>query len=93
MDESSSKRFYLYLVKNFPLVFISAQCYTLQIVPEIYRFMNNLINLTESVACNTCSMGISLQNIIEEDDHPPSSRRTPGCAVNNVIISAGIRMA
>jgi hypothetical protein len=66
----------------------------LQIVPEISGFMNNLLyQNTELVDSNTSSMGISLQNIIEDDDHPPSSRRTPWCAVNNVIIAAGIRMA
>ena len=56
--------------------------------------MNNLIDINiGSVTSISSSMGNSLQNIVEDDDHPPSSRRTLGCAVNNAIIPAGIRMA
>lgn len=46
------------------------------------------------VITGDCSMGVELQTLMsEDDDHPPSSRCTRGCALNNVILAAVIRKA
>ena len=48
----------------------------------------------EAIINNDCSLEIGAQTMIsEDDDHPPSSRRTQWCAINNLIVHAWFRKA